>query len=292
MRNVDFSSLKAQIEQLGHKKPKRTPPDPRFYNLTFPEGENRATAVIRFLLPKEGDPNFIVGVKDHWFEYETPMGKRKFYVNCPKTLNQKCPICDYAFNHKEDKSKMASEHFIANILVIRDPNNPDNEGKVFLFRFKRDVWKKIEQKITPEDPEIDPPVNIFDVENGANLKLVGVKKSVPGFSKLVTRYDESAWMQTGPIVIKGEKMSGDFLESLDEKVYSLAEFVAPEKFKSYEELQGLFDQAMNTLSEVPIDNAPAEKESAPTPAPEAPKTESNKFVSAPDTVGDDFFDTI
>jgi len=285
--NIDFSSLKAQIDQMSHRGPKRQPSDPRFYDLTFPEGETRATAIIRFLPSKIGDPNCFVNVKSHWFKYSTPEGTRNFYEPCPRTIGHKCPICDYAFAHKDDKGKMAGDAFITNIMVIKDPNKPENEGKVFLFRFKRDVWKKIQQVISPEDG-IDEPANIFDLESAPNLKLVCTKRSVPGFVRPVARYDESAWTSPTPIIIKGEKMSEEFLDSINDKVYSLEEFIAPDKFKSYEELQGKFDLAVNTLSEVPNE---AEAPSAEIPE-SSPKTDSNKFVKGQDTVGEDFFDNL
>lgn len=286
--NIDFSTLKSQIDQMSHRGPKKAAADPRFYDLTFPEGESRATAIIRFLPPKIGEPNFFVGVKSHWFKYSTPEGTKTFFELCPKTIGHKCPVCDYAFTHKEDKGKMPSEAYTTNILVIKDPAKPENEGKVFLFRFKRDVWKKVQQAISPED-DIDQPMNIFDLESAPNLKLVGTKRTVPGFSKPVIRYDESSWTQPIAITIKGEKMSEEFLDSINDKVYSLEEFVSPDKFKSFEELQGKFDLAMNTLSEVPAEDVePAEHIEVESPK----ETDSNKFVKGQDTVGANFFDDL
>ena len=132
-------------------------------------------------------------------------------------------------------------------------------------------------------------MNIFDLEKAPNLKLVGHKQNVPGFSKPVTRYVDSTWTPQGPIVIKGEQMDDAYLDGLNERVYSLKEFTSPDRFKSYEELKGKLDLALNVLTEVPSDEDPV---IADTAVENKPVTNADKFVSSADTVGANFFDDL
>ena len=284
--HIDFESIKKQIGTLSGSKRRKREPDKRFFTLNMTDTD-KAAAIIRFLPPPVGEPNCIVSVSNHYFPYVTPDGNKFFYEECPKTIGKECPICEYYFTHKEDNRKKRTTAFITNILVIKDPSNPENEGKVFLFKFRNDVMKKIDDATDPKDG-ISQPMNIFDLDNAPNFKYVCTNQNGPDGKKM-PRYQDSSWTAAGPIVIKGQQMSDEFLDSLSEKVYSLKEFTDPAKFKSYDEIKGKFDLAVNNLTDAAVDEKMS-SESAPVSNPG--RTEADNMVNAADSVSDDYFDTL
>ena len=116
--------------------------------------------------------------------------------------------------------------YYSNILVVSDPKNPENEGKVFLYKYGKKIFDKIMEKMQPEF-EDETAVNPFDFWNGANFRLK-VRK-VAGF----INYDKSEFEDASPV------MDGDDakLEELWKTQYSLSEFTSPSNFKTYDELK-------------------------------------------------------
>ena len=116
--------------------------------------------------------------------------------------------------------------YYSNILVVSDPKNPENEGKVFLYKYGKKIFDKIMEKMQPEF-EDETAINPFDFWTGANFRLK-VRK-VAGF----VNYDKSEFEDASPL-FDGDDAK---LEELWEKQYSLAEFNDPSNFKSYDELK-------------------------------------------------------
>lgn len=115
--------------------------------------------------------------------------------------------------------------YYANVLIVSDPKNPDNEGKVKIFRFGKKIFDKIMDKANPTY-EDETPVNVFDLWEGANLKLRMRKKD--GY----TNYDESFFMEPAPVADTDEAI----LEIVNQQ-HPLKEFLDRKNFKSYEELE-------------------------------------------------------
>jgi hypothetical protein len=165
-----------------------------------------------------------------------------FIENCPTTLGKKCPVCE-ANNELwnsgiEDDKTVARDRkrklsYVANVYVVSDPKHPENEGKVFLFKFGKKIFDKIMEKIQPEFPD-DSPVNVFDFWQGANFKLK-IRK-VAGY----INYDKSEFEEPTPL------LGGDDakLEALWKKQYALKEFTNPENFKSYDELKSKMESVL------------------------------------------------
>ena len=133
------------------------------------------SAVIRFLPAPEGEDIPIVRVFSHGFQ-----GKGGWFIeNCPTTIGRKCPVCE-ANNELwnsgiEDNKKVARDRkrklsYISNILVVSDPANPENEGKVFLFKYGKKIFDMLQEAMNPSDPDL-PKFNPFDFWKGANFKL-------------------------------------------------------------------------------------------------------------------------
>ena len=188
-------------------------------------------AVIRFLPAPEGEDVPWVRVFSHGFQ-----GKGGWFIeNCPTTIGKKCPLCEA--NNELWNSGLESDkdiarqrkrklNYISNILVVEDTANPSNNGKVFLYKFGKKIFDKITEKMQPEFKD-EQSINPFDFWQGCNFKLK--IRQVEGY----TNYDKSEF--EAPSALYGG--DDDKLETLWKKQHSLQAFVAPDQFKSYEELK-------------------------------------------------------
>jgi len=243
MANTSFSELKksrqTQLDKLTQEFQKVSTPqqnantgkDERLWEPSVDKAGN-GYAIIRFLPAPKGEDIPFVRVFSHGFQSKET---GSWYIeNCLTSLGQKCPCCEV--NNKLWNSGLESDKnvardqkrklsFYSNILIVKDPNNPDNEGKVFLFRYGKKIFDKIMESMQPEF-EDETPINPFDFWQGANFKLKIVKKD--GY----WNYDKSEFGSVEPLLD-----DDDALEALWKKEHSLAAVTAPDQFKSYEELE-------------------------------------------------------
>jgi hypothetical protein len=180
--------------------------------------------------------------------------------------------------------------YIANVLVIKDPANPENEGKVKLFKFGKKLFDKLKDKLQPlyED---DTPVDVFNPWEGANFRLRIAK--VDGYSNT----DKSTFDNPGPITEDDEEM----LNILNSR-HRLGEFIEPNQFKSYEELKKKLDMVLsggNTASQkkasefIMDDEEEAPKVAAkPEPKQKAEPTKPVKVAASDDEDDLDFFKSL
>jgi hypothetical protein len=131
---------------------------------------------------------------------------------------------------RKQKRKLS---YLANIYVVSDPSNPENEGKVFLYKFGKKIFDKISEAMNPEFAD-ETPVNPFDLWEGANFKLK--IRNVEGYRN----YDKSEFADPTPL------LGGDDgkLEELWKSEYSLKEFLEKSNFKSYEQLKQRLNKAL------------------------------------------------
>ena len=162
-------------------------------------------------------------------------GSGGWYIeNSLTTLGSKDPVSEYnsqLWNSGIDSDKEVARKqkrklsYYSNIYVVKDPANPDNEGKVFLFRYGKKIFDKLTASMQPEF-EDEEAINPFDFWQGANFKLK-IKK-VAGF----WNYDSSEFAAPTALLDDDEA-----LEALWKKEYSLAELVSADQFKSYDDLK-------------------------------------------------------
>ena len=187
-------------------------------------------AVLRFLPAPDGEDLPWAKMYSHAFQ-----GNGGWYIeNSLTTIGGKDPVSEHnreLWNSGIDadkdtvrKQKRKLSYF-ANIYVVKDPANPHNEGKVFLYKFGKKIFDKIMESMQPEF-EDETPINPFDFWQGANFKLK--LKKVAGY----WNYDSSEFDKVSPLLD-----DDDALEALWTKQYSLASLVAADQFKSYEQLQ-------------------------------------------------------
>ena len=128
---------------------------------------------------------------------------------------------------RERKRKLS---YYSNILVLEDSANAENEGKVFLFRYGKKIFEKIDSLMKPEFKD-EEPMNPIDFWGGANFKLK--IRQEDGFAN----YDKSEFAAPSPL-FDGEDAK---LENIWQQQYSLQSILAPENFKSYQELEARFN---------------------------------------------------
>jgi len=222
-----IETLTKKIEDLNKTADYK---DDRFWRPEVDKAGN-GYAVIRFLPACEGEDVPWAKVYSHGFQ-----GKGGWLIdNCPTTLGLKCPICEAnseLWNSGVEKDKDIARNrkrkltYISNILVVSDPSNPQNEGKVFLFKYGTKIFQKIQEAMQPQFKD-EEAINPFDFWKGANFKLK-IRK-VAGY----TNYDKSEF-DNSTVLYKGDD---EKLEKLWKTLYKLQDFVAPSEFKSYDELK-------------------------------------------------------
>jgi hypothetical protein len=280
---MSFSAMKKSNsldKLLGAAVKESAPQDKKSYNderlwkPTMDKTDN-GYAVIRFLPTPEGEEIPWVKVWNHAFQ--GPTGQ--WYIeNSLTTLGQNDPVSELNTrfwnsgieSDKEIARKQKRKlQYFSNIYVITDSANPENEGKVFLYRFGKKIFDKVMEAMQPAF-EDETPINPFDLWNGANFKLK--LRKVDGY----WNYDKSEF--ESPSALNDDD---DKIEEIYGKVYSLAEFSSPSNFKSYDELKTRLDMVLSgTVAAATVADV---MESEPT----ANVTVNTKPVSPAATVVDD-----
>ena len=198
-------------------------------------------AVIRFLPAPEGEELPWAKMYSHAFQ-----GPGGWYIeNSLTTLGQKDPVSEHnreLWNSGIDSDKDTVRKqkrklsYYSNIYVVKDPANPANEGRVFLFKFGKKIFDKVMEAMQPEF-EDETPINPFDFWQGANFKLKSVKKD--GY----WNYDKSEFDRIAPLLD-----DDDALEALWKKQYSLTALTASDQFKSYEQLENRLKMVLGQKS--------------------------------------------
>ena len=220
------AKLVKEVEKMNNNG---TSGDDRLWKLDVDKSGN-GYAVIRFLPAPDGEDLPFVKLYSHAFQ-----GPGGWYIeNSLTTLGQKDPVSEYntqLWNNGTDHGKETARKqkrkltYTSNIYVVKDPANPENEGKVFLFKYGKKIFDKLTAAMQPEfedEEAIDP----FDFWQGANFKLKA--KNVAGYRN----YDSSEFAAQSPLLD-----DDDALEALWKKELSLAEIVAADQFKSYDDLK-------------------------------------------------------
>ena len=237
-----LGSLTAKLVKEVEKLNTNGGSDERLWKLDVDKSGN-GYAVIRFLPAPDGEDLPFVKLYSHAFQ-----GPGGWYIeNSLTTLGQKDPVSEFnttLWNNGTDAGKDTARKqkrkltYISNIYVVKDPANPENEGKVFLYKYGKKIFDKLTAAMQPEfedEEAIDP----FDFWQGANFKLKA--KNVAGYRN----YDSSEFTATSPLLD-----DDDALEAIWKKEYSLAELVAADQFKSYDELKKRLEYVLGNKAQV------------------------------------------
>lgn len=263
--NNSIDNLKNKFDKLNNKRSFGNESDETYWtpkHVAGPEGVGEA--VFRFLpAPPDGrggqEPDDVVKY------YQFAIRKNgKFYLNRGRNslgVDEPDPANDYNKSiwarqdiGKEEKKKLLvdrSEYYIANIYIVKDPNKPENEGKVFRYQFGRQIYNKINLQLFPEF-ETDPSVNVFDPIDGADFIFRVTHKTIPdsfsGEMRKVPTYENSKFLAPS------QRWSLDEFDEIWKQCHSLQSEIAEDKFRSYDDLKRQFDRVMGPTNIMDADN--------------------------------------
>ncbi|NBP02607.1 MAG: single-stranded DNA-binding protein [Proteobacteria bacterium] len=286
---MDFSKLKKSSSNLDklskaletiNTSSDSNSDDDRYWKPELDKSGN-GYAVIRFLPEPPQDEDGLPWVKMFRHGFQGPGGW--LIDDCRTTLNDKCPVCEHntqlwnsgiEANKKIARDQKRKLTYISNIYVVEDPKHPENNGKVFLFKYGKSIFDKINGAMHPEF-EDEKPMNPFDLWKGANFK-VKIRK-VDGYQN----YDKCEF--DSPAALLDDD---DALEKVWKQEYSLKELIDPSKFKSYDAVKARLDKVLG-LGGTVAPKTTVEDASPPWDAEE--KTTKEKFVpkTSPDLDDDD-----
>ena len=262
-KNNSLDKLLGAVTKENQPQEKKSYTDERLWKPELDKSGN-GYAVLRFLPAVHGEELPWAKVYSHAFQ--GPTGQ--WYIeNSLTTVGQKDPVSEYntalwntgAESDKEIARKQKRKlQYYSNVYVVTDPKHPENEGKVFLFRYGKKIYDKLLAAMQPEFQD-EKPVNPFDPFSGANFKLK-IRK-VAGF----WNYDTSDFESSSQLFEDEAK-----IEAVCQKAYPLKEFTAADNFKSYEELKTRLDIVLSgktvvgnvaeTIEESPVETKTETKE--------------------------------
>ena len=230
-RSQNKDALIEKLSSLDSSKEKKSYKDDRFWRPTV-DDSGTASAIIRFLPECEGEEDAAVLYFSHAFQ--GPGGW--FIENSRTTFGEKDPVSEYnsrlwnsgiqANKDMVSQKTKRKKNFVSNILVVSDPAAPENEGKVFLFRYGMKIHQKLLDAMKPEFADEDPIIP-FDFWQGANFRLR--QRKVAGYPN----YDKSEFDSPSALFDGDEGR----LKEVWGTQYPLSEFVDPANYKSYDELK-------------------------------------------------------
>lgn len=229
-RNKDAAKLSAEFQKINQQKTFADTDEDIWYPALDKTGNTEA--IIRFLpapLGEELPVNKLMKIS-----FKGPTGK--WYIeNCLKTIGQEDPVLEYnnlLWNKKTEdaanqaRAQKAKVYYTANVYIIKDKVNPEFEGKVKKFRFGKKIFDKINELMFPAF-EGEDAINPFDLWNGATFRL-RIKMGDNGFRN----YDSSKFDNPSPLFDDDDK-----IELVWKQCHSLLADLAPDKYKSYDELK-------------------------------------------------------
>ena len=283
-RSSSIQDLVKAAEAISSPTEQKSYGDDRFWKPEVDKAGN-GYAVLRFLPAPEGEDLPWVRYWDHGFK--GPTG-RWYIENSLTSIGQQDPVSEansalWNSGREEDKETVRQRkrrlHYVTNVMIVSDPANPQNEGKVFLYKFGKKIFDKLMDVMQPAFQDEDP-VNPFDFWEGADFKLK--IRNVEGYRN----YDKSEFASPSAL------HDGDDakLEGVYNQLHSLQDFVDPKNYKSYDELKR---KLMEVLGETaPMSTADFNTLSETAPAPSAPVAAEPVAPTAAATTSDDDEDTL
>jgi len=284
----DWSDSKKKMAEpvstTGFKK------DERIYSPEFSK-QGTVNVLMRFLPPMrdaqgklcDADFPFVGPVYYHNISEH----KKWLNVTCPTSVGLPCPICEFNKENWDDynglqRKRSRKMNYFSNILIIKDHLHPENEGKVFIFRYGKKIYEKMMEKANPPADSLVSQADYWDYYQGTNFKLIIKKIKLPEDTYAQNNYDSCCFEDSlSPIAKTDEE-----IEAVMNKCFPLKPFNAESSFESYETLTKKFSKFISTSS------ASSEKRQAT--AEDAPDDDitpdATEVVSSEDS--DDIFNKI
>ncbi len=242
----DTKHLETLTNEMEKEKKTEYGKDTRYWTPSVDKAGN-GYAIIRFLPVSEKDWGKLTKGYVKYFShgFKGPLGQ--WYIeNSRTTLGEADPVSEYNSalwaTENEEKREIARKQkrklsYVSNILVVKDEKQPENEGKVFLFKYGPKIYEKLEEATKPPFPD-SPKFNPFHFLEGANFKLK-IRNGDGGFRS----YNSSEFDKPTPLCDGDE----DKLNDIWEQEHSLLDEIAPSKFKSYDELKKRMETVLGTV---------------------------------------------
>ena len=240
-----FARLTKEIEKLNQPTQGNTGADERLWKPELDKSGN-GYAVIRFLPAPDGEDLPFAKVWSHAFKGP---GGQWYIENSLTTLGKQDPVSEYntelwnaagegSSERAQARAQKRKLSYYSNIYVVSDPAHPENEGKVFLYKYGKKIFDKLVEAMQPAFAD-ETPIDPFNFWKGADFKLK-IRKG-DGY----WNYDKSEFATPHTL--------GDYddarLEQIWKEGYSLAEFENPKNFKSYDQLKARLSLVLgNTVS--------------------------------------------
>jgi len=243
-----LDKLRAAMESASPTEgAKKSYSDDRYWKPELDKTGN-GFAVVRFLPTPQNEEMPWVSYFDHGFQ-----GPGGWYIEKSlTTLNKKDPVSEYntqlwntgiEANKEIARKQKRRLHYVSNVYVVSDPKNPDNEGKVFLYKYGKKIFEQLKEAISPAF-EDEAAINPFDLREGANFKIK-IRK-VDGY----WNYDKSEFDSVAPLFEDEDKLNEIFSSA-----NSLTDIIAPSEFKTYEELKEKLDRTLGLTGSVSTSTA-------------------------------------
>jgi len=254
MGKYDWKNMKDKLQKGVGEKQVNDYNDPREWKLQRND-QGIGTAVIRLLPGKGGDTASVVRIFEHSFKsFNKKTNKYRWYIEqSPSSIKEDCPMVEIYYELGEigtDEAKKIQDNFsrrttfISNILVVNDPSNPENNGKIFYWKYGKSLFEKFQQALEPTEDQIKvgkKPIELFDPEDGADIILDAKIKD-----KFVN-YDNTSIAAKSKAFENEEQMD----EAVLERCYDLTEFISVDNYKTYTELK---DKIAWVIEKSPIES--------------------------------------
>jgi hypothetical protein len=239
-RGKNLTALQEKLETMN--KGSGGQKDERIYKPGFDIKKETGYAIIRFLPAKNGEN--IVRVFSHGFQ--GPGGW--YFENSRSTIKEDDPVgisnslyWQKAENDGDEqlknfvRNRKRHTKYYANALIIKDSVTPEHEGKVMIYEFGAQVYKKIKSAAKPEF-EDEESIDAFDLWTGADFKIKIVGNEMPtksGTPKIVPNYENSSFATSSEFAPGDDTRK----EELFNSTFDLTELA---KVKTFDELANRF----------------------------------------------------
>jgi hypothetical protein len=243
-RGANLKQLQEKLEQANQGGGR--PRDERIWKPKFNAEKGKGICIVRFLPAKDGEPF----VEQLSYSFNGPGGN--FYGLARQTISEDDPVQIAAINafrkakvdgdkhlYEQAKKFLPKRQYFANVYIIKDQEVPENEGKTKIWQFGPAIYNKLKAVIQPEFDDVNP-LDPFDLWEGADFKVRQIGTEIPdsktGKMVKVPNYDSSGFDAASEFMNDDD----DVLEAILEGTYDLSEFIAPDKFDSYEKVKERF----------------------------------------------------
>lgn len=298
----DWKEKKEQIKREEAEK-KSFGADERFWKLSV-DDKKKGSAIIRFLPDQEGTP--YKQYFSHFFRYEGTKGTTVYAENCATSIGEHCPVCEknreyWKSPFERDKNiardRKRKVHYVSNVYIVKDPGNPDNEGKVFLFDYGAQIFKPFKEAMFGPEDATDEELeteNLFvpcDFDEGADFLAKSTTKK--GSDNWVT-YESSKFKPQSRFLneLEGDEWE-EAIDKVMEQVVAVSEWENADKYPKAETVSAKLSSILG-ITEVKVEDAKVEdvsiEDDTDSEEPEMDASEDVKINE--DMSDDDFFESI